>query len=51
MNKTEIIEAIASAMALWDRIIDAARQLFPNASEDEIYEIASSKMNSVLNLE
>jgi len=52
MTKTNSTAAsdIGEMMAGWNKIQDAARQQFPNASEQEIYRITSGAMNHALGL-
>lgn len=39
---------IAEMMNAWNKIQAAARKQFPNASNEEIYQITKDTMNSVL---
>lgn len=41
---------LAEAMAVWNRIIAAARREFPDASEERIYQIAKGAMNHALGI-
>ena len=41
-------EAIKEMMQAWDQIITAAREQYPHASEEQIYQIAKSAMNHAL---
>jgi hypothetical protein len=43
-------EALKEMMAAWDKIMETARRQFPNASEEELYQIAKGAMNHQLGL-
>lgn len=49
MNQaTTAAQDIAELMAAWNKIMAAARQQFPGASEEELYQIAKGAMNHAL---
>lgn len=51
MNQTTTAaQDIAELMAAWNKIMTAARQQFPGASEEKLYQIAKNAMNSALGL-
>lgn len=41
-------EAIKEMMEGWNKIMEAARQQFPGASEEELYQITKGAMNHAL---
>lgn len=41
---------LAQMMGAWDRIAAAARREFPNASDEELYQITAGAMNHALGL-
>jgi len=43
-------EAIAEMMSAWNKVEAAAREQFPSASDEEIYQITKGAMNEWLNL-
>ena len=43
-------EALKEMMEVWNKIMEAARQQFPNATEDELYQIAKSAMNRAVGI-
>ena len=43
-------QAIAEMMNAWNTIVAAARKQFPQASEEEIFQIAKTAMNHTLKL-
>lgn len=43
-------EAMKEMMEAWNRIMDAARQQFPNATEEELYQIAKGAMNRAVGI-
>lgn len=47
---TTFAQDLAEMMAAWDKIMTAARAQFPNASEDELFKIASGAMRHALGL-
>lgn len=44
------LEALKELMEAWNRVEAAAREFFPNASDEEIFKIVSDKMNESLGL-
>jgi hypothetical protein len=50
MIKTTAAQDIAEMMAAWNKIMTAAREQFPGASEERLYEIAKGAMNHALGL-
>lgn len=44
-------QLIAEMMAAWIKIEAAAREQFPSATQEEIYQIARGAMNHSLNLD
>lgn len=43
-------EALKEMMEGWNKIMAAARQQFPNATEEELYQIAKGAMNYALGI-
>lgn len=43
-------EALKEMMEGWNTIMEAARQEFPNATEEELYQIAKGAMNHALGI-
>lgn len=43
-------EAMKEMMEAWNKIMAAARQQFPKATEEELYQIAKGAMNHALGL-
>jgi len=43
-------EALEKMMEGWNTIMAAARQQFPNATEEELYKIAKGAMNHALGI-
>jgi len=43
-------EAMKEMMEGWNKIMAAAREQFPEASEDELYQIAKGAMNHALGI-
>lgn len=41
-------EAIAEMMEVWNNIFSAAKQQFPGASDEKLYQITKSAMNKAL---
>ena len=50
MTKTTAAQDIAEMMAAWNKIMTAAREQFPGASEERLYEIAKGAMVHALGL-
>ena len=47
---TTAAQDIAELMAAWDKVMAAAREQFPAASEEKLYQIAKGAMNQALGL-
>jgi len=47
---TKESQVLRELMNAWDSIVASARKRFPNATEEEIYQIASSAMKRALNI-
>lgn len=45
---TTAAQDIAELMAAWNKIMTAAREQFPGASEEKLYQIAKDAMNHAL---
>lgn len=43
-------EALKEMMEAWNKIMTAAREQFPTASEEELYQIAKGAMNHALGI-
>ena len=43
-------EALKEMMEGWNKIMEAARQQFPAATEEELYQIAKGAMNHALGI-
>lgn len=50
MNATQAAQDIAELMAAWNTITARARIEFPNASEEELFQIASGAMRHALSV-
>lgn len=48
MNTKTLAQDIAEMMAAWNKIMTAARAQFPNASEEQLYQIAKGAMEYAL---
>lgn len=47
---TTFAEDLREMMAAWDKIMTAARVQFPNATEEQLYQIAHAAMKHALGL-
>ena len=45
---TTAAQDLEEMMTGWDRIVESARLWFPTATEEELYQIASSAMRSAI---
>jgi len=43
-------EAISELMAAWNKIMDAARAQFPDANDEELYQIAKGAMDHAVGI-
>lgn len=50
MNDAEIRATLSEMMNTWDQIMKSARKLFPNATDDQLYEIAKNAMNRAVGI-
>lgn len=50
MTKNEVAETIQEMMEAWNKIMAAAREHFPNANEDELYNIAKNAMDKAVGI-
>ena len=50
MKTTTFAQDIAEMMAAWNKIMTAARAQFPNATEEELFQIAHAAMKHALGM-
>ncbi len=46
----ETVEAIKEMMAAWDKIMKKAKETFPRATDEELYQISHKAMLKALNM-
>ena len=49
-NSNETVEALREMMNGWNKIMAKAKAQFPNATGDELYQIAKGAMNHALGI-
>ncbi len=50
MKTTTFAQDLVEMMAAWEKIMTAARSQFPNATEEELFQIASAAMRHALGM-